>query len=186
MVPRAETSPEAAHSESALRPARGSLEDRTVPSSFYNLTTLASTGIPSPFAGLSFGNLPSINNQGRVAFVTNGTSGNGIYLAGGGQPLTTVTAAFTANNDSRSYGRGVAINNQNQILAMDKIGGNFFYIRQWDGNSPDQNTIVLKTPNPVPGSPDDTFDSVQTFTSINNAGNPRSSNSIGSQAARYV
>ena len=161
------------------------LEDRTLLSTtnpFYALTTLASTGGDGQFT--SFGNLPSINNQGRVAFVTNGPSGNGIYLAGQGE-LSNVTATFTSNNDSRTYGRGVAINDTNAIVATDHIG-TLYYVRLWDGNSFDQDTDLLVTPSPVSGSPGETFSSAQTFTSINNNGDTAFVAFDATQAARYV
>ena len=119
-----------------------SLEDRTLLSAFYDLSTLASTA-----GGVftSFGDLPSINNQGNVAFVGNSNSGNGIWTAGLNGQLTNVTAAFTANDDSRTYGRGVAINDLNQIVARDQIGTEFD-VRQWDGNHPNQHIDLFKHP----------------------------------------
>jgi hypothetical protein len=159
------------------------LEDRTLPSAFYNLTTLATTAIPSPFAGLSFGNLPSINNQSRVAFVTNAASGNGIWLAGQGQTIN-VTADFTSHNDSRTYGRGVAINDTNQIVAVDKIGVQY-YVRQWDGNNPNQRADLFQAPSRGL-APDDTFDFVQTFTGIDNHNDAAFVVYDRSTAARYV
>ncbi len=146
------------------------LEERAVPSSanpFYDLTTLASTAIPGAFAGQSFGNLPAINDQGRVAFVTNNPSGNGIYLAGQGQTLN-VTAGFTARNDSRNYGRGVSLNDQNYIVARDQLGTQYL-VREWNGNTTDQHTDLFFTPAPMLSDPDNKYSSAQTFTTINDA-----------------
>jgi hypothetical protein len=146
------------------------LEDRTLPSAtnpFYDLTTLASTAIPGTFGGQSFGNLPAINDQGRVAFVTNNASGNGIYLAGQG-PTQNVTASFTAINNSRTYGRGVALNDQNYIVARDQIGTQYL-VREWNGNTTDESTDLFHTPVPVLGNPDNNYISAQTFTAINDA-----------------
>ena len=150
----------------AVRPLVQSLEDRTLLSAFYNLTTLASTA-GGVFTG--FGDLPSINNQGVVAFVGNSDSGNGIWTADLGGQLTNVTAAFTANNDGRTYGRGVAINDSNQIVAHDQIGTGY-YVREWDGNNPNNFTDLFKYPADAIDSPDSQFDSAQTFTAVNNEG----------------
>src|SRR6185312_11241295 len=115
-----------------LRPWAQLLEDRTVLSAFYDLTTLASTA-----GGVftSFGDLPSINDQGVVAFVGNTNSGNGIWTAGLSGTLTDVTATFAANNDGRTYGRGVAINDSGQIVARDQVGTDF-YVREWNADQP--------------------------------------------------
>jgi hypothetical protein len=142
------------------------LEDRTLPSAFYDLTTLASTA-----GGVftSFGDLPSINNQGNVAFVGNSASGNGLWIAGRNGQLTNVNPAFTSNGDGRTYGRGVAINDTNMIVARDQLGTEF-YVREWNGNVPNQHTDLFQHPATIQGSPDQQFAAAQTFTSVNNNG----------------
>ncbi len=158
------------------------LEDRTVPSAFYGLTTLASTA-----GGVftSLGDLPSINNQGNVAFIGNSNSGNGIWMAGRSGTLTNVNPKFTNNNDGRTYGRSVAINDINAIVARDQIGTQFL-VRRWDGNTPDQFVDLIHTPVPILGSPDNNFTSAQTFTAINNNGDIAFVAYDAAQAARYV
>jgi hypothetical protein len=150
------------------KPLVEQLEDRTLLSAFYNLTPVASTA-----GGVftSIGNLPSLNNQGEVAFTASTASGNGIWMTGmkQGQTLVNVTPTFDAINNGRSFGRGVSINDTNTIVARDQINGQFF-VREWNGNTPDQRTDLFRSPEPVAGSPGEQFVTAQTFTAINQNG----------------
>src|SRR5581483_6286497 len=158
------------------------LEDRTLPSAFYDLTTLAST------AGggfTSFGDLPSINELGDVAFVGNSDSGNGLYIAGRNGQVANINPTFTNSNDGRTYGRSVAINGADNVVARDQLGTQFL-VRRWTGTVPDQHTDLFHTPVPVLGSPDNQFASAQTFTAINDNGHMAFVAYDQSGGARYV
>jgi hypothetical protein len=142
------------------------LEDRTLPSAsnpFYDLTTVASTA-DGTFT--SFGDMPSLNNNGYVAFTATTAGGNDIWLADPKGNLTNITFA---DDPGRSFGRGVALNDGNQIVAREQLGTQFL-VRVWNGNGIDEHTDLFHTPVPVLGSPDDQFDSAQQFTAIDNAG----------------
>src|SRR5579883_3186057 len=153
----------ASRRRTGLRPWAQLLEDRTLLSAFYNLIPLASTAR----GFTSFGDLPSINDQGVVAFVGNTDSGNGIWTVAPSGVLTNVTPAFTANNDGRTYGRGVAINDSGQIIARDQINSEF-YVREWNADQPNQHTDLFKHPATGINSPDAQFASAQTFTATDN------------------
>jgi hypothetical protein len=162
------------------------LEDRTLLSAtnpFYNLTTLASTGGSSLFT--SFGDLPSINNRGDVAFVGNTSTGNGLWIAGRNGTLANITPTFSGNNDGRTYGRQASINDNDQVVARDQLGTQYL-VRRWTGTIPDQHVDLFHTPVPVQGSPDNHFASAQTFTAINNNGDIAFVAYDAAQAARYV
>ncbi len=142
------------------------LESRTLLSAFYDLTTLATT---ADGVFTSFGDLPSINNQGIAAFVGNTNSGSSIWTANQVAKLTNVTASFTAADTGRSFGRGASINDSGQIIARDQLGTDF-YVRRWNADQPNQFTDLFQHPATVPGSADNQFASAQTFTAIDNEG----------------
>jgi hypothetical protein len=158
------------------------LEDRTLPSAFYSLTTLASTAGGS---FTSFGDLPAINELGDVAFVGNSDAGNGLYIAGRNGQVANINPTFTANNDGRTYGRSVAINGADNVVARDQLGTQFL-VRRWTGTVLNQHTDLFHTPVPVLGSPDDQFASAQTFTAINDNGDMAFVGYDQAGGARYV
>ena len=106
------------------------LEDRDTPSAFYDLHTAASTS--DGFVG--FGDLPSINSSGTVAFVgytdTNSDgrreSGLWTYAPGALRP-TNVNPTFSST-ESRDFGREVSINDSGTLVARDQYSTQFFVL----------------------------------------------------------
>ena len=140
------------------------LEDRRLLSVFYNLSTVAST---SGGQFTSFGNLVSINNSGTVAFVGNIENGSGLWVSGPGTGLVNVNPTYTTQGGAgRSFLNAVDINNNGELSATDRfiVGGDqlFYYTREWSQSHPD-------TPTDIDTAPGD-FDSLQTFTAINDEG----------------
>src|SRR5262245_38753248 len=87
-------------------------------SSYYSHTIIAKTGQ----AGLTgMGDMPSINDNGRVAFVGQVSGHEGIFV-GDGINLGNITPDFS-NETGRFFGRAVQINNNNQVVGYDRRNG---------------------------------------------------------------
>jgi hypothetical protein len=147
------------------------LEDRTLLSTFYNLTTLASTGGSSQFT--SFGDLVSVNDAGTAVFVGSTSQGSGLYVVQTGQTTPVNINPSFSDDPTRSFGRGAAINDDGFVSAVDRYSApdyTQFTARRWDSNNPDSNVILSKLPATQLGAPDSKYQTLQTFTDINYEG----------------
>jgi len=121
------------------------------PGKFYKFEVMAQAPstipLPTPVYLTGFGNQPSINENGVVAFVgqtapapaSSASSSDGLFMNNGSGQPTYATAFPSFFNAKRSFDSAVQINNANQIVARDTIPGSPppSYIRIWDGNNPD-------------------------------------------------
>ncbi len=156
-----------AHRSRGRRPQLQPLEDRTLLSAFYDLSTVASTA-GGQFT--SFGNLVSMNDSGTVAFVGNNGTESGLWVNDPAKGLINVNPTYT--NDQpipRSFGRAVAINDNGELIATDRVvpsgTSGLYYTRLWSEANPDFHVDLYA----APGGLGD-FSSLQTFTDINNNG----------------
>ncbi|CAN5222656.1 hypothetical protein BH10PLA2_BH10PLA2_33360 [soil metagenome] len=147
-----------------FRPAVEFLEDRTVLSAFYDLTSVASTA-SGAFSG--FGDLISVNASGDTAFVGSTSTGNGIFVVPSGSlaPPTNINPA-TSSDPLKDYGRGVAINEKGQVAARERraVDVTRFAVRIWDSTKSDSFTTLASVPDTSP------YSAIQTFTAINDFG----------------
>ena len=156
-----------------VRPLVGLLEDRTLLSPFYDLSTLASTA-SGTFTG--FGDLVSVDGYGDVAFVgdtsTGVFGGNGLYVekVGSSAPVN-INPSFSGQSNL-SYGLSAAINDDGFVTAREQVASSpaQFLIRQWNANQPDANVVLSQVPAITQGSPDNQFSAFQTYTDINDDG----------------
>ncbi len=154
----------ARRSRGRFRPRLEPLEDRTLLSVFYNLSTVASTEGGS---FTSFGNLVSINNSGTVAFVGSVAGGSGLWESVPGTGLVNFNPSWSDGGSSRSFLNAVAINNSGDVTATDRYdvaNQLFYYTREWSPSSPNDPTDVQTA------SGNSFFDALQTFTAINDEG----------------
>lgn len=94
---------------------------------FYKYETVAVTGI---FGFGSLGNSPSLNDKGNVAFTAAGTIGaDDVYVFKSDSGLTNNITGF-----NRDFGSAVQINNNNQVVAVDRTFP-LSKVRIWNGNS---------------------------------------------------
>jgi uncharacterized delta-60 repeat protein len=145
-----------------FRPQFQSLEDRALLSAFYDLTPVASTA-GGQFT--SFGNLPSVNGSGTVAFVGYNGTQSGLWVSSAADGLINVNPTYTANGTgNRSFGRSVAINDSGTLVATDRYTGDSaqYYTRLWSSTTPDAHTDLATVPD-ASGA----YDGLQTFTAIN-------------------
>jgi phospholipase C len=112
------------------------------------------------------GDQPSINHKGMVAFVGQISGHEGIFV-GDGVTLTNITPAFSSQS-GRFFGHAAQINNQNQIVAYDRLTGSpdLTFIRVWNGGATDSSVQIAR------GSSftDYDFDLIYEYQSINNLG----------------
>ena len=156
-----------------FRPRAQLLEDRTLLSPFYDLTTLAST---ASGAFTSLGDLVSANHYGDVAFV--GATGSGVFGDSGlyverAGTTTPVNINPTFSSDpSRNFGQAAEINDFDLVTARDQVASSpaQFLVRQWNASQPNANVILAHVPPTGPGSPDGQYSALQTFTDINDDG----------------
>jgi Ca2+-binding RTX toxin-like protein len=132
------------------------LEDRVVPSVFYDFDVMAQTG-----GGLtSIENAVSINDSGNVAFVATDATSQDIYIVNGGV-LTKLSPGLASN----TYGRELQLNDSNQVAAINIFGGNR-RARIWDGDNPGASTLIASSS--VPRATSAHFDALGNFASIAN------------------
>ena len=120
------------------------------PGKFYKFEVMAQAPSTIPLATpvylTGFGNQPSINEFGMVAFVgqtsvapaSSANSSDGLFMNNGVGAPTYATEFPNFFNAKRSFDSAVQISNINQIVARDTIPGSPppSYIRVWDGNHP--------------------------------------------------
>ena len=109
---------------------------------FYKFNVVAET----PTGGfVSFGNGPSVNDKGKVAFVGRlAASGNeSVYLWTPIAGLTDIAPGFHPQN--RSFGESVRINNNDEVLAWTRIlpSGNY-EVRVFRSATPNDNSIMVR------------------------------------------
>jgi hypothetical protein len=137
------------------------------PAKFYRLEVVAESGQTSAAGVLTgFGDQPSINEKGQVAFVGQIGSGGfeGVFEGTGAATPTWVSLGFTSSG--RVFGRAVQINNANQIAARDRIPGSPppTLVRTWNGNLPGLFTTIARG-----GLASDPFSSVLAQPGLNNS-----------------
>ncbi len=107
----------------------------------------------------------SVNDSGNIAFVGSRSTGQSVYFAGSGSAPQIVS--FGSPSSSRTYGRELQINNNNQIAAVDTIAGGR-RARIWNANNPGFFTTIARSTTPSP--PSDFFDALSSIASIANDG----------------
>ena len=119
---------------------------------FYQYEIVAQTNETVDVGTLAgFGNSPSINEFGTVAFVgqvsqNNVPVGDTLFFGNpGSSTLTDVAPNFL--NVSRTFDDAVQINDSNQIVAQDRFDGAppTFFMRVWDGSQQNFFTLVAKS-----------------------------------------
>ncbi len=93
------------------------LESRVCPSVYYDFNVIAKVG-QSSLTNIEQG--ASINDAGKVAFVGDLASGQGIFV-GDGTTLTNIDSTFVS--PTRTLGTELQINNSNQIAVGDRLNG---------------------------------------------------------------
>ena len=121
--------------------AAGTPSDASV---FYDFTVVAATGMNdssgSPYSSF----LPqsaSINDQGNVSFVGTNAVGQSVYVGDGGAAAAIVS--FNPPSSTRFYSSGTQINNDNQVIARDRLGSTNL-IRIWDGDRQDPFLTIVR------------------------------------------
>jgi hypothetical protein len=161
-----------ARRDRTLRPVVRRLEDRKLPSAFYNLEVIAETG-QDDLTGILPG--ASINDNGKVAFVGQYSDGEAIFVGGDSSPLLDITPTFS-HDSSRTFGPGVQINDNDQVAAVDRQSGGTttWDLRTWDGNlktNPLGNTWYVYANASSPPIAGHDFDALAGSVSLSNNGN---------------
>ncbi|MEH1859305.1 MAG: hypothetical protein V7L21_15195 [Nostoc sp.] len=104
----------------------------------------------------------SINDSGLVAFIGKFGSTQDLLVADGSNPIRNLSSNFSTNS---SFAAGVEINNNNQVVAIDR-GSGFSAIRLWDANNPGSFSRNLGTATFPPDYVD--FENIFSFPSLNN------------------
>ncbi|PSB08387.1 hypothetical protein C7B62_16995, partial [Pleurocapsa sp. CCALA 161] len=129
-------------------------------SDFYELIAKTGNSITSLGSLTGFGDSPSINDSGYVAFVGKSGSATDLLVDNGLGNITNLSVPYPD-----IFGRAVQINNQDKVIARNSGGGSA--IRVWDSNSP-TNFETLATGNfPADGYD---FENILPFASLNNNG----------------
>ena len=135
----------------------------------YKLETIAKTA--SGGSGLtSFDNTPSINDFGLVSFVGNSNGEEDLFTGDGFNSIVNISSSYSGT----TFSSGVEINNDNQIVTIEK-GGGFSVVRLWDADNPGffRRTIALGKFPPQGVQ----FENIFPFPSINNTTPPESEDS---------
>ncbi|SEO08290.1 Peptidase_C39 like family protein [Duganella sp. CF517] len=117
---------------------------------------------------LSFGDAPSINDAGMVAFIGRLAAGDGVFVnSGAGGRLENLAAGFAGAN--RTFGRAVQLNNHGVVIARDQVSGAppTSLIRFWQAHELAPATSVVLARGG--GNPNAAFDSVLSHPTLNNA-----------------
>ncbi|MBN3942351.1 calcium-binding protein [Nostoc sp. NMS9] len=104
----------------------------------------------------------SINDSGLVAFIGKFGSIQDLLVGDGSNPIRNLSSNFSTNS---SFAAGVEINNNNQVVAIDR-GNGFSAIRLWDANNPGSFSKNLGTARFPPDNVD--FENILSFPSLNN------------------
>ena len=114
-----------------------------------------------------FDNTPSINDSGLISFVGNLNGEEDLFTGDASNPITNLSSSFPFTN----FSSGIEINNDNQIVTVDKTSG-FSAVRLWDADNPGsfRRTVAIGKfpPNFVQ------FENIFPFPSINNRTFPES------------
>ncbi|MDB5392366.1 MAG: Hemolysin-type calcium-binding region, partial [Planctomycetaceae bacterium] len=149
------------------------LEDRSLLSPFYDLSTVAST-LDGTFS--SFGDLVSTNNSGDIAFVGHTRTSDfdpessGLWVASNAGGLTNINPKFSSTPE-RDFGRAAEINSNDLVVARDHVDGapGGYFVRAWRPGIPNDNVIRASANNLL--EPDlGRYSALQTFADINDKG----------------
>ena len=107
-------------------------------SSKYLYNVVAKTGDSVTAGGslTNFTDTTSINDYGQVAFIGKYGSEQDLLMGDGFAPIQNLSSDFSG----RTFASGVEINNNNQVVAVDR-GGGFSAVRLWDANEPGFSTM---------------------------------------------
>jgi Ca2+-binding RTX toxin-like protein len=130
-------------------------------SDFYELIAKTGDSITSLGSLTGFGDSPSINDLGNIAFVGKSGSATDLLVSNVLGNITNLSVPY-----SNTFSKAVQINNQGKVVARDSLGGPSA-VRVWDYNSP-TNYEVLGTGN-YPADFYD-FENILPFPSLNNNG----------------
>jgi hypothetical protein len=110
------------------------LETRTLLSAFYSYDVVAQSGVGN-FTG--FGNGPSINDAGTVAYVGQHKVGDGLFVKPAGGTSKEIAPSFD-NDPSRTFMQTVQINNNGFVVAQARVVGASLksFIETWNSASP--------------------------------------------------
>lgn len=111
---------------------------------FYRAERVGGTGdagILQIFPGVS------INDKGNMALVGRVEGGSAVFYAEKGQTLVNITSTLV--NANRSFGLYVQINNDDRIVAVDRLTGypTQSWLRVWEGENPMTFSQILTAPN---------------------------------------
>ena len=127
---------------------------------------------------VSFGDAPSINDAGKVAFIGRLAVGEGVFLyPGASNQLENLATGFAGPN--RTFGRAVQINNNDVVLARDQVSGSppTSLLRFWQAHQAGSATSVILARG---GSNTNTaFDAVLSHPTLNNTINVESRSDPG-------
>ncbi|MBE9105794.1 hypothetical protein IQ229_12810, partial [Nostoc cf. edaphicum LEGE 07299] len=104
----------------------------------------------------------SINDSGLVAFIGKFGSIQDLLVRDGSNQIKNLSSNFSTNS---SFASGVEINNNNQVIAIDR-GSGFSAIRLWDANNPGSFSTNLGTARFPSDNVD--FENILSFPSLNN------------------
>ena len=147
------------------------LEERICLSTYFDYAVIAQTG---PSLG-AIQPSASINDAGKVAFVADVPAGGQAIFVGDGTTTTNITPGF--QSPSRTFGRGIQINNSDIVVAVDRdslAGSTAWRLRTWDADLVENqygNTYLTYAVAGTPRQAGDDFDSIFSFASINNNDN---------------
>lgn len=141
-----------------------SLERRTLLSAFYSYDVVASSGAGG-FTG--FGNGPSINDAGTVAYVGQHSNGDALFVKPEGGVSKELSPGFD-HDPSRTFMQTVQINNSGKVVAQARVAGSTLksFIQVWNSSGTDSFTTAATADSGGSGQ----FDAVFPFPSINNSG----------------
>jgi len=143
------------------------LEPRSLLSVEYTLEVIARSGEQSL---TGFGNGPSINDAGTVAFVGRQAVGDGLYVGKGSPfPLSLLSPGFMGDS-TRTFNQTAQINNAGQVIAQHRLAGSTIrtFVFVYDSSQVDSFTQIVSGDGGGTGD----FQGVFPFPSIDNSGNP--------------
>jgi hypothetical protein len=125
----------------------------------YELIAKTGNNITSLGSLTGFGDSPSINDLGNIAFVGQSNSASDLLVANDLGNITNFSVPY-----SNTFSKAVQINNQDKVVARDSLGGGSA-IRVWDFNNPTSYQVFATGAYPSSGY---NFENILPFPSLNN------------------
>jgi Dockerin type I domain/PASTA domain len=142
----------------------GATSASAAPGLYHRIDVIAATGA-SGWTG--FGNGPSINDKGKVAFVTKSAAGDSVEVWSPTVGNTEISPAF--RSPGRSFGEGVQINNKDEVVTWNRVLGASprYEVRVFRSGLADDSTIMEHASTVLPLSR--SYDLLFPFPALNNA-----------------